>query len=137
MPAVVPAVALALAAPPAAALAAQTISLAASAVGPDAQDMFPPALRAWVERSFAQCTRDNERSVVEREFLQRVAQGGLDQVDWDTEPLVDMGAAPSGGEAATDPAEAPAARSEATARSWAAAAALRPLPPGREGKEGN
>ena len=101
VPALVPAVALALAAPPAAALAAQTISLAASAVGPDAQDMFPPALRAWVERSFAQCTRDNERSVVEREFLQRVAQGGLDQVDWDTEPLVDMSAAPSGGEAAT------------------------------------
>eukprot|EP00964_Phaeocystis_antarctica_P049450 scaffold28683_cov36-Phaeocystis_antarctica.AAC.1 len=66
--------------------------------------MFPPALRAWVERSFAQCTRDDERSVVEREFLQRVAQGGLDQVDWDTEPLVDMSAAPSGGEAATDAA---------------------------------
>ena len=104
VPAVVPAVAVALTAPPAAALAAQTISLAASAVGPDAQDMFPPALRAWVERSFAQCTRDDERSVVEREFLQRVAQGGLDQVDWDTEPLVDMSAAPSGGEAATDAA---------------------------------
>ena len=68
---------------------------------PDSQGLLPPALRAWVERSFAQCTRDNERSVVEREFLQRVAQGGLDQVDWDTEPLVDMSAAPSGGEAAT------------------------------------
>ena len=100
VPAAVPAVALSLAAPPAAALAAQTISLAASAVGPDAQGMFPPALRAWVERSFAQCTRDNERTVVEREFLQRVAQGGLDQVDWDAEPLIDMRAAsPSGSEA--------------------------------------
>ena len=93
--------ALSLGVPPAAALAAQTISLAASAVGPEAQDMFSPALRAWVERSFAQCTRDNERTVVEREFLNRVAQGGLEQVDWDTEPLVDTSAAPSGGEAAT------------------------------------
>ena len=101
IPAVAPAAALSLGVPPAAALAAQTISLAASAVGPEAHDMFSPALRAWVERSFAQCSRDNERSVVEREFLNRVAQGDLAQVDWDTEPLVDTSAAPSGGEAAT------------------------------------
>jgi hypothetical protein len=67
---------------------------------PDAQGMLPPALRAWVERSFAQCTKDDEHSIVEREFLQRVAQGGLDQVDWDAEPLIDMRAAsPSGSEA--------------------------------------
>ena len=60
---------------------------------PDSQGMLPPALRAWVERSFAQCTEDDEHSIVEREFLQRVAQGGLELVDWDSEPLIDMRAA--------------------------------------------
>ena len=64
---------------------------------PDSQGMLPPALRAWVERSFAQCTEDDEHSIVEREFLQRVAQGGLDLVDWDSEPLIDMRTAPPSG----------------------------------------
>ena len=76
---------------------------------PDAQGMLPPALRAWVERSFAQCTEDDEHSIVEREFLQRVAQGGLDQVDWDAEPLIDMTAASSSGSEAPWRQPAPAA----------------------------
>ena len=76
---------------------------------PDAQGMLPPALRAWVERSFAQCTEDYEHSIVEREFLQRVAQGGLDQVDWDAEPLIDMTAASCSGSEAPWRQPAPAA----------------------------
>ena len=76
---------------------------------PDAQGMLPPALRAWVERSFAQCTEDDEHSIVEREFLQRVAQGGLEHVDWDAEPLIDMTAASSSGSEAPWRQPAPAA----------------------------
>ena len=78
----------AVSAPAAAALAAQAIDLAAAAAGPAAGGMFPPALRAWVERSFAQCSSDEERTHVETRFLQRVADGNLDNVDWDNEPLV-------------------------------------------------
>lgn len=62
--------------------------------GPSPEEsVLPPALRAWVERSFEQCTEVAEHLIVEREFLQRVAQGGLDEVDWDAEPLIDMRAA--------------------------------------------
>ena len=62
--------------------------------GPSPEEgVLPPALRAWVERSFAQCTEAEEHLIVEREFLQRVAQGGLDEVDWDAEPLIDWRAA--------------------------------------------
>ena len=70
--------------------------------GPSPEEgVLPPALRAWVERSFAQCTEVAEHEIVEREFLQRVAQGGLDEVDWDAEPLIDRRAAsPSSAEPA-------------------------------------
>ena len=90
---------------------------------PDSQGLLPPALRAWVERSFAQCTEDDEHSIVEREFLQRVAQGGLDLVDWDTEPLIDMRTAPPSGSEAPWRRPAPAAVPTHTDRARQAEAA--------------
>ena len=94
---------------------------------PDSQGMLPPALRAWVERSFAQCTEDDEHSIVEREFLQRVAQGGLELVDWDSEPLIDMRTAPPSGSEPPWRRPAPAAVPTHTDGGRAAGAAEREM----------
>ena len=55
------------------------------------QGGWPPALRAWVERSFGQCKNDVERGCVQDSLKERIqtanTTGTLWSTDWTTEPL--------------------------------------------------
>ena len=61
------------------------------AAGSSSGDQWPPELRAWVERAFALCSTDTDRSNVQRNLKARISQATQSRTlwsnNWRSEPL--------------------------------------------------